>query len=95
MQLSSRITGLLGGGSDGWGVFLRARQMIDEGTQVTELTIGEHDIRTAAPVLQDMHRAVWRVAPDMRRSPAPRLCAMPSPRGCRNVPACRRHATMC
>lgn len=57
MQLSSRITGLLGGGSDGWGVFLRARQMIEEGTQVTELTIGEHDIRTAAPILQDMHRA--------------------------------------
>jgi arginine:pyruvate transaminase len=57
MQLSSRITGLLGGGSDGWGVFLRARQMIEQGTQVTELTIGEHDIRTAAPILQDMHRA--------------------------------------
>ena len=57
MQLSSRITGLLGGGSDGWGVFLRARQMIAEGTAVTELTIGEHDIRTAAPILQDMHRA--------------------------------------
>jgi len=43
MQLSSRITGLLGGGSDGWGVFLRARQMIEQGTQVTELTIGEHE----------------------------------------------------
>ena len=57
MQLSSRITGLLGGGSDGWGVFLRARHMIEQGTQVTELTIGEHDIRTAAPILQDMHRA--------------------------------------
>ena len=57
MQLSSRITGLLGGGSDGWGVFLRARQMIEQGTQVTELTIGEHDIRTAAPILQDLHRA--------------------------------------
>ncbi|MCF7748142.1 aminotransferase class I/II-fold pyridoxal phosphate-dependent enzyme [Sulfitobacter sp. M39] len=57
MQLSSRITGLLGGGSDGWGVFLRARQMIEQGTPVTELTIGEHDIRTAAPILQDMHRA--------------------------------------
>ena len=57
MQLSLRITGLLGGGSDGWGVFLRARQMIEQGTQVTELTIGEHDIRTAAPILQDMHRA--------------------------------------
>lgn len=57
MQLSTRITGLLGGGSDGWGVFLRARQMIADGTAVTELTIGEHDIRTAAPILQDMHRA--------------------------------------
>jgi arginine:pyruvate transaminase len=57
MQLSSRITGLLGGGSDGWGVFTRARQMIADGTPVTELTIGEHDIRTAAPILQEMHRA--------------------------------------
>ncbi len=56
MQLSSRITGLLAGGSDGWGVFLRARQMIANGTKVTELTIGEHDIRTAAPILQEMLR---------------------------------------
>ena len=57
MQASSRMTNLLGGGSDGWEVFLRARQMIGDGTPVTELTIGEHDIRTAAPILQDMHRA--------------------------------------
>ncbi|MEH6645625.1 pyridoxal phosphate-dependent aminotransferase [Sulfitobacter sp.] len=57
MQASTRISGILGGGSDGWEVFLRARQMIAEGTPVTELTIGEHDIRTAAPILQDMHRA--------------------------------------
>jgi arginine:pyruvate transaminase len=57
MQISKRLTGILGGGSDGWGVFLRARQMIANGTPVTELTIGEHDIRTAAPILQDMHRA--------------------------------------
>ncbi|MGC3936717.1 pyridoxal phosphate-dependent aminotransferase [Roseobacter sp. EG26] len=55
MQLSSRITGLTGGGSDGWDVFLKARRMIATGTPVTELTIGEHDIRTAAPILQDMH----------------------------------------
>ena len=48
MQLSSRITDLLGGGSDGWGVFLKARRMIGDGVSVTELTIGEHDIRTAA-----------------------------------------------
>ncbi len=57
MNISDRITGLLGGGSDGWGVFNRARQMIADGTPVTELTIGEHDIRTAGPILQDMHRA--------------------------------------
>ncbi|WP_298857120.1 pyridoxal phosphate-dependent aminotransferase [uncultured Sulfitobacter sp.] len=57
MQASNRISTLLSGGSDGWEVFNRARQMMAEGTDVTELTIGEHDIRTAAPVLQDMHRA--------------------------------------
>ncbi|WP_299416396.1 pyridoxal phosphate-dependent aminotransferase [uncultured Sulfitobacter sp.] len=57
MQASNRISTILGGGSDGWEVFGRARQMIADGTPVTELTIGEHDIRTAAPILQDMHRA--------------------------------------
>ncbi len=57
MHASQRITTLLGGGSDGWDVFNRARQMIAAGINVTELTIGEHDIRTAAPILQDMHRA--------------------------------------
>ncbi len=56
MQASQRIAGLLGGGSDGWGVFNTARQMIADGVAVTELTIGEHDIRTAAPILQEMHR---------------------------------------
>lgn len=56
MQQSARIRGLTGGGSDGWDVFLKARRMIAEGIAVTELTIGEHDIRTAAPILQEMHR---------------------------------------
>ncbi|WP_436399444.1 pyridoxal phosphate-dependent aminotransferase [Roseobacter sp. S98] len=55
MQLSQRLTGINGGGSDGWDVFLKARRMIAAGTPVTELTIGEHDIRTAAPILQEMH----------------------------------------
>ncbi|MEO0401042.1 MAG: pyridoxal phosphate-dependent aminotransferase [Pseudomonadota bacterium] len=55
MALSQRITTLTGGGSDGWDVFIKARKMIAAGTPVTELTIGEHDIRTAAPILQDMH----------------------------------------
>ncbi|MEP1766536.1 MAG: pyridoxal phosphate-dependent aminotransferase [Sulfitobacter sp.] len=57
MQASQRISTIFSGGSDGWEVFNRARQMIDDGTPVVELTIGEHDIRTAAPILQDMHRA--------------------------------------
>ena len=57
MQISNRVTGLLGGGDDGWGVFLRARDMIANGTPVVELTIGEHDVRTAPAILQDMHRA--------------------------------------
>jgi len=57
MALSQRITTLTGGGSDGWDLFLKARAMIADGVPVTELTIGEHDIRTAAPILQDMHRS--------------------------------------
>ncbi|MCX7559522.1 aminotransferase class I/II-fold pyridoxal phosphate-dependent enzyme [Sulfitobacter sp. F26204] len=57
MQPSKRISGILGGGSDGWDVFNKAREMIAAGTPVVELTIGEHDIRTAAPILQDMHRS--------------------------------------
>jgi arginine:pyruvate transaminase len=57
MQGSRRIRDITGGGSDGWEVFLRARRMIAQGIPVTELTIGEHDIGTAAPILQDMHRS--------------------------------------
>ena len=55
MKLSNRISGILGDGSDGWEVFLKARDMIKDGIDVVELTIGEHDIRTASPILQHMH----------------------------------------
>ena len=54
MKLSTRITGLTGGGSDGWDVFYKARRMIDDGIAVTELTIGEHDIRTHQDILDAM-----------------------------------------
>ena len=57
MHLSRTITGLTGGGSDGWDLFLKARRMIAEGTQVTELTIGEHDIRTTPAILDAMYAA--------------------------------------
>ena len=55
MRLSQRITGLNGDEGDGWGVFYRARRMAEADPSVIELTIGEHDIRTAAPILQEMH----------------------------------------
>lgn len=57
MDLSTRITNILGGGSDGWGVFYRSRQMVADGVDVIELTIGEHDIRTDPLILNEMNRA--------------------------------------
>ena len=57
MQLSRRISTLTGGGSDGWDVFNRAREMIRAGKPVVELTIGEHDIRTDPTILTAMDAA--------------------------------------
>lgn len=57
MQVSRRILGLTGGGSDGWDVFYRSRAMIEAGVDVTELTIGEHDIRTDPSILAAMNTA--------------------------------------
>ncbi len=57
MELANRLTKITGGGSDGWDVFYRARRMIDAGVAVTELTIGEHDIRTNPDILKAMHQA--------------------------------------
>lgn len=57
MQISNRISDLNGGGSDGWDVFYKARAMIAAGVDVTELTIGEHDISTDQSILDAMHRS--------------------------------------
>ena len=57
MQLSKRITGLTGGGSDGWDVYYRAKQMVEAGVDVTQLTIGEHDIGTDRSILDAMYAA--------------------------------------
>ncbi|SLN09662.1 Arginine--pyruvate transaminase AruH [Roseovarius litorisediminis] len=57
MQLSKRITGLTGGGSDGWDVYYRAKQMVADGMDVTQLTIGEHDIGTDRSILDAMYQA--------------------------------------
>ncbi|SDY08631.1 pyridoxal phosphate-dependent aminotransferase [Citreimonas salinaria] len=56
-QLSTRITSLNEGGSDGWEVFYRARAMVAAGRPVTQLTIGEHDIGTDPTILDAMHAA--------------------------------------
>jgi len=57
MELSECIKNINGGGSDGWDVFNRARQMIADGIPVVELTIGEHDIRTSPAILEAMNKA--------------------------------------
>jgi arginine:pyruvate transaminase len=58
MALSQRITGLTGGGSDGWDVYYRAKRMVEAGQPVTQLTIGEHDIGTDRSILDAMHSAM-------------------------------------
>jgi arginine:pyruvate transaminase len=57
MKASHRISNITGGGSDGWDLFYRARRMVDAGHSVTELTIGEHDIRTDPSILAAMNKA--------------------------------------
>ncbi|NQZ73406.1 MAG: aminotransferase class I/II-fold pyridoxal phosphate-dependent enzyme [Dinoroseobacter sp.] len=57
MELSKRITGLTGGGSDGWGILYAARALEAKGQYVANLTIGEHDIRTQDIILDAMHAA--------------------------------------
>ena len=57
MEISTRIAGLTGGGSDGWDLFTKARGMIAAGIPVIELTIGEHDTRTDPTILAAMDRA--------------------------------------
>ncbi|WP_456390504.1 pyridoxal phosphate-dependent aminotransferase [Profundibacter sp.] len=57
MKQSDRISTLLGDGDDGWGIFLKAREMIAAGSDVVELTIGEHDIRTHPDILDAMNKA--------------------------------------
>lgn len=57
MQLSDRITGINAGGSDGWGIYVMARDMERAGQDVIHLTIGEHDIKTDRSILDAMHAA--------------------------------------
>lgn len=56
-RLSPRITSLNDDGDDGWSVFYRARRLKAAGQDITELTIGEHDIGTNPSILEAMHRS--------------------------------------
>ncbi len=84
MKLSQRITHIIGDGSDGWDLFRKARGMIAQGIPVTELTIGEHDIRTDPAILQAMHQSAANGAtgyasipgiPALRQAVAERITA--------------------
>ncbi|UWQ97849.1 pyridoxal phosphate-dependent aminotransferase [Rhodobacteraceae bacterium S2214] len=55
MKVSNRLNTINGDGDDGWGLFYRSRKMITDGVKVTELTIGEHDVRTDKSILDAMH----------------------------------------
>ncbi|MFQ5623297.1 MAG: pyridoxal phosphate-dependent aminotransferase [Paracoccaceae bacterium] len=57
MKPSARISGVVEGGSDGWEVYYRARDMRDAGHAITMLTIGDHDLPTPAPILDAMDRS--------------------------------------
>jgi arginine:pyruvate transaminase len=55
MKLAQRIEHITQGGSDGWEIYYRTRDMIAAGERVLTLTIGEHDIGTDPEILKAMH----------------------------------------
>ena len=57
MKPSNRISSITNGGSDGWEIFYKARQMVSSGIDVIELSIGEHDIGTDPAILKSMNKA--------------------------------------
>jgi arginine:pyruvate transaminase len=57
MRLGARTAHILGGGSDGWEIYYRTRDLIEAGERVLNLTIGEPDIRTDPAILRAMHES--------------------------------------
>ena len=90
MKLSHRITHINEGGSDGWEVFDRAKRMIADGIAVTQLTIGEHDIRTDPTILAAMNASATG-----GHTGYASVCATRSRHGSARAPACRPGATTC
>ncbi len=54
MELSRRVRAVVGGADDGWSVHYRARAMKAAGEPVVMLTVGDHDIKTDASILDAM-----------------------------------------
>jgi arginine:pyruvate transaminase len=54
MRASRRVSGIVEGGSDGWEVYYRARALRAEGRPAINLTVGDHDIKTAPDVIDAM-----------------------------------------
>ncbi len=57
---SHRIRRITGGGPDGWDLYRRSKALIASGVPVVELSIGEHDVRTDAAILDEMREAARR-----------------------------------
>ncbi len=60
MRLSRRIENVNPDGSDGWEIYYQARRLAADGVPVLDLTIGDHDFRTAAPIIDAMNRSARR-----------------------------------
>jgi arginine:pyruvate transaminase len=56
-QASQRIRSITGGGSDGWDLYRRAKDLARRGIAVIDLTVGEHDVKTDPAILDAMHAA--------------------------------------
>lgn len=54
MELSRRIQAVVGGGDDGWSVHYRGRAMQAAGQPVVMLSVGDHDVKTDAAILEAM-----------------------------------------
>lgn len=54
MQLSGKILSAGKGNSEAWEPYYRARKMVEDGEDVIELTVGDHDIKTAPDIINAM-----------------------------------------
>lgn len=57
-ELSRRIRALVPEAGDGWEIYYAARRLQATGRQVTMLCIGDHDVRTAPGILDEMKRSM-------------------------------------